>query len=69
MVRFSQKNNSLIRHAQIHTGKKYQCSICEKAFVTNEKLIRHTKTHSEKKTYQCSICELTFFRKKYLVEW
>ena len=51
MVRFSQKNNSLIRHAQIHTGKKYQCSICEKAFVRNSDLIRHTKIHTGNKTH------------------
>ncbi|XP_051693164.1 zinc finger imprinted 2 [Oryctolagus cuniculus] len=46
---------ALVRHEQIHTGKKpYECKQCGEAFYLMPHLIRHQRTHFGRKRSQCS---------------
>ena len=54
---------------QRHTLRRNHTSAAfvKKTFLRNSDLIRHAKTHTEKKSYQCNICEKTFLRNSNLI--
>jgi hypothetical protein len=58
--RFPQKSG-LMTHTMLHTGKPFKCDRCEKAFVSNHKLVQHLKSHGGPRKYVCSTCSTEFF--------
>ena len=47
---------SLKKHIIIHGEKLFICSVCQKRFLDNSKLRRHSLVHSGEKPYSCPIC-------------
>lgn len=42
---------------KLHTGEtKYQCSLCDSAFIRSDHLKSHMKTHDLAKPFQCPLC-------------
>ncbi|XP_023723900.1 zinc finger protein 37 isoform X3 [Cryptotermes secundus] len=58
--RFPQKSG-LMTHTMLHTGKPFKCDRCEKAFVSNHKLVQHLKSHGGPRKHICSTCSTQFF--------
>ncbi|XP_069692165.1 uncharacterized protein [Periplaneta americana] len=58
--RFPQKSG-LMTHTMLHTGKPFKCDRCDKAFVSNHKLLQHLKSHDGPRKYTCSTCGTEFF--------
>ena len=52
--------NSLRKHLLTHQEKKFKCKICNKSFIDNYKLKRHSLIHSNEKTIICEICKKKF---------
>ena len=52
--------NSLRKHLLTHQEKKFKCKICNKSFIDNYKLKRHSLIHSNEKKFICEICKKTF---------
>ncbi|CAK8690775.1 unnamed protein product [Clavelina lepadiformis] len=40
--------------------KKWNCSICEKRFLSHQALTTHRRTHTGKKPFRCKICDRPF---------
>ncbi|KAB0798773.1 hypothetical protein PPYR_06653 [Photinus pyralis] len=53
---------------KIVTEKKFQCSVCLKAFTTEKYRDVHMKGHTGDKKYQCRTCDKTFLSKSHLTE-
>uniref|UniRef100_A0AAY5ET36 Zinc finger protein n=1 Tax=Electrophorus electricus TaxID=8005 RepID=A0AAY5ET36_ELEEL len=51
---------NLQEHRKIH--EIFDCSACEKKFISTNQLKRHMITHSEKRPYTCEICSRSFKR-------
>jgi hypothetical protein len=58
--RFPQKSG-LMTHTMLHTGKPFKCDRCDKAFVSNHKLVQHLKSHGGPRKYVCPTCGTEFF--------
>lgn len=58
----------LKQHHRMHSENKtaYQCSLCQRTFVSKYVLKRHLLTHSGDRRYTCSICDKKFMRSDYL---
>ena len=56
--------NSLKKHLLTHEKKKFKCKICDKSFIDNYKLKRHTLIHLNEKKIICEIC-----KKKFLLDY
>ena len=52
--------NSLRKHLLTHQEKKFKCNICNKSFIDNYKLKRHSLIHSNEKKIICEICKKKF---------
>ena len=52
---FFNKGN-LVKHAKMHTNKKFKCSLCEYENVDDRNLKGHMCKHSNLKRYLCSMC-------------
>jgi len=65
--RFPQKSG-LMTHTMLHTGKPFKCDRCEKAFVSNHKLLQHVKSHGGPNKYICSTCSTEFFTEGALLQ-
>ena len=51
---------SLKKHIIIHGEKLFICNICQKKFLDNSKLRRHSLVHSGEKPYSCPVCSKKF---------
>ncbi|XP_034947213.1 zinc finger protein 62 homolog [Chelonus insularis] len=56
----------LLRHIQVHEGKKYLCDICPKKFYRREHLKIHVAKHNMVKPYKCSRCSKRFIKEEQL---
>jgi hypothetical protein len=65
--RFPQKSG-LMTHTMLHTGKPFKCDRCEKAFVSNHKLVQHVKSHGIHRKYICATCSTEFFTEGALLQ-
>jgi DNA-directed RNA polymerase subunit RPC12/RpoP len=65
--RFPQKSG-LMTHTMLHTGKPFKCDRCEKAFVSNHKLLQHVKSHGGPRKYVCATCSTEFFTEGALLQ-
>jgi hypothetical protein len=65
--RFPQKSG-LMTHTMLHTGKPFKCDRCEKAFVSNHKLVQHLKSHGGPRKYICPTCNTEFFTEGALLQ-
>jgi hypothetical protein len=65
--RFPQKSG-LMTHTMLHTGKPFKCDRCEKAFVSNHKLLQHVKSHGGPRKYLCSTCSTEFYTEGALLQ-
>ncbi|XP_046406316.1 zinc finger protein 480-like [Ischnura elegans] len=59
-ARFPQKSG-LMTHMMLHTGKPFKCDQCDKAFVSNHKLVHHLKSHDGDRPHVCDLCSSAFF--------
>ncbi|XP_071443690.1 uncharacterized protein [Hetaerina americana] len=59
-ARFPQKSG-LMTHMMLHTGKPFKCDQCDKAFVSNHKLVHHLKNHAGDRPHVCNVCTSAFF--------
>jgi uncharacterized Zn-finger protein len=55
------QTSGLMTHMMLHTGKPYKCDLCEKSYVSNHKLVQHSRTHAGTKAYTCNTCKASFF--------
>ncbi|XP_077015596.1 zinc finger protein 891 isoform X2 [Tamandua tetradactyla] len=51
---------SLNQQGQTHTGEKYECNQCGKAFRKVSNLILHERSHMDEKQYECKECGKVF---------
>ena len=51
---------SLKKHMIIHGEKLFICNVCQKRFLDNSKLRRHSLVHSGEKPYSCPVCNKKF---------
>jgi hypothetical protein len=65
--RFPQKSG-LMTHTMLHTGKPFKCDRCDKAFVSNHKLVQHLKSHGGPRKYICPACSTEFFTEGALLQ-
>ncbi|XP_043285163.1 zinc finger protein 91-like [Venturia canescens] len=56
----------LLRHIQVHEGKKYLCDICPKKFYRREHLKIHVAKHNMIKPYKCPRCTKRFIKEEQL---
>ncbi|OXU23554.1 hypothetical protein TSAR_013204 [Trichomalopsis sarcophagae] len=56
----------LLRHIQVHEGKKYLCDICPKKFYRREHLKIHVAKHNMVKPYKCPRCTKRFIKEEQL---
>lgn len=56
----------LLRHIQVHEGKKYLCDICPKKFYRREHLKIHVAKHNMIKPYKCDRCTKRFAKEDQL---
>ena len=56
----------LLRHIQVHEGKKYLCDICPKKFYRREHLKIHVAKHNMIKPYKCTRCSKRFMKEDQL---
>lgn len=56
----------LLRHIQVHEGKKYLCDICPKKFYRREHLKIHVAKHNMIKPYKCTRCTKRFIKEEQL---
>ncbi|KYM97645.1 Zinc finger protein 26 [Cyphomyrmex costatus] len=56
----------LLRHIQIHEGKKYLCEMCPKKFYRREHLKIHVAKHNMIKPYKCTRCSKRFIKEEQL---
>ncbi|EGI67781.1 Zinc finger protein 112-like protein [Acromyrmex echinatior] len=56
----------LLRHIQVHEGKKYLCEICPKKFYRREHLKIHVAKHNMIKPYKCTRCSKRFIKEEQL---
>ena len=56
----------LLRHIQVHEGKKYLCDICPKKFYRREHLKVHVAKHNMIKPYKCTRCTKRFIKEEQL---
>ncbi|XP_012542969.2 zinc finger protein 26 isoform X2 [Monomorium pharaonis] len=56
----------LLRHIQVHEGKKYLCDICPKKFYRREHLKIHVAKHNMIKPYKCTRCSKRFIKEEQL---
>ncbi|XP_011647293.1 zinc finger protein Xfin-like [Pogonomyrmex barbatus] len=56
----------LLRHIQVHEGKKYLCDICPKKFYRREHLKIHVAKHNMVKPYKCTRCTKRFIKEEQL---
>ncbi|XP_053978850.1 zinc finger protein 91-like [Hylaeus volcanicus] len=56
----------LLRHIQVHEGKKYLCDICPKKFYRREHLKIHVAKHNMIKPYKCGRCSKRFIKEEQL---
>ncbi|KAK0163344.1 hypothetical protein PV327_007036 [Microctonus hyperodae] len=56
----------LLRHIQVHEGKKFLCEICPKKFYRREHLKIHVAKHNMIKPYKCSRCSKRFIKEDQL---
>lgn len=57
----------LLRHIQVHEGKKYLCDICPKKFYRREHLKIHVAKHNMIKPYKCDRCTKRFAKEEQLI--
>ncbi|XP_012253228.2 zinc finger protein 729-like [Athalia rosae] len=56
----------LLRHIQVHEGKKYLCDICPKKFYRREHLKIHVAKHNMIKPHKCNRCTKRFAKEEQL---
>lgn len=57
----------LVVHKRVHTGiKPFNCSVCDKNFVSSNTLATHMKTHTGEKNFICEYCMKSFVAKDQL---
>ncbi|KAH0548426.1 zinc finger protein 26-like isoform X2 [Cotesia glomerata] len=56
----------LLRHIQVHEGKKYLCDICPKKFYRREHLKIHVAKHNMIKPHKCTRCSKRFMKEEQL---
>ncbi|XP_008556329.1 zinc finger protein 160 isoform X1 [Microplitis demolitor] len=56
----------LLRHIQVHEGKKYLCDICPKKFYRREHLKIHVAKHNMIKPHKCPRCSKRFMKEEQL---
>ncbi|KAJ8683486.1 hypothetical protein QAD02_019278 [Eretmocerus hayati] len=54
----------LLRHLQVHEGKKYLCDMCPKKFYRKEQLKVHVAKHNIVKPYKCPRCPKRFIKEE-----
>lgn len=57
----------LLRHIQVHEGKKFLCDICPKKFYRREHLKLHVAKHNMVKPYKCHRCTKRFIKEDQLI--
>ncbi|XP_014472291.1 PREDICTED: zinc finger protein 91-like isoform X2 [Dinoponera quadriceps] len=57
----------LLRHIQVHEGKKFLCDICPKKFYRREHLKLHQAKHNMVKPYKCHRCSKRFIKEEQLI--
>lgn len=56
-----------MRDEKLHTGdKRYQCSICQKAFVRSTQKKSHEEVHTGEKSFFYTLCQKRFTNKSNL---
>ncbi|KAL7299777.1 hypothetical protein TKK_0007523 [Trichogramma kaykai] len=56
----------LLRHLQVHEGKKYLCDMCPQKFSRREDLKLHVAKHNMIKPYKCPRCPKRFIKEEQL---
>ncbi|XP_023247341.1 zinc finger protein 845-like [Copidosoma floridanum] len=56
----------LLRHLQVHEGKKFLCDMCPKKFYRREHLKIHVAKHNIVKPYKCHKCPKRFIKEELL---
>ena len=51
---------SLYYHLKTHEKKKFECKICNKAFINKQVLAHHINSHLGEKPFQCRFCDQRF---------
>ena len=51
---------ALKKHIIVHGEKLFVCNVCQKKFLDNSKLRRHSLVHSGEKPYACPVCSKKF---------
>jgi len=60
--------NVVLLGQQADTTKPWICTLCNKSFVSKDKVVNHVQQHSGEKLHECPICHGRFSSKHYLKE-
>jgi uncharacterized Zn-finger protein len=57
---FVKKYRSYTRHIESHTGRRFECDVCNQKFSQKITLVTHLSSHSSLKKFECKDCKLSF---------